>query len=483
VIKVPARQKIAWGVGGLADSLMSNSIMQLALPIYNIALGVSPALISIALGVPRFLDAIVDPIMGNITDNTRSRWGRRRPYIALGAILTSLLFVILWMPPTSWSQHWLFGYFLVVSTLYFFSYTIFFIPQNALGFELSNDYNERTSVMAYRSFISSFAGFIMPWIYKLCFRPEFGHNEVEGVRVVAILFGIVMLVCGLVPAIFCTEKVQGQAQPKIPIKQAFLYTVQNRAFLLLAGVVFTILIGLFIVAPFATYINIYYILHGNKEAAATIGGVGGTVYAVLGLASVPLVSWLARVWGKRRTLITAQILVLFASLMCWFLFTPKYPYLQLVYMVLACPGLTCVWILTGSMLADVCDVDELKSGLRREGMYGAVFALVFKAGIGAVMVLSGFIVQLSGFDALNPTSIVSMTGVFRMRVMFAVVPAVCLAISAYLTFLFPITEASARKVRATLDERKAQADADEAAVEADKAQAIMGAQLAPEGAV
>lgn len=150
--KVPTRRKIAWGTGTIADTLMANGINGLALPIYSIALGVSPGLTGLAVGIPRAWDATTDPLMGNISDNTCCKFGRRRPYIALGAILGEILFAILWMPPAMLGKTGLFIYFLLVAIHFFAAYTIYVVPQSALGFELSIDYNERTRVMAYRAF-------------------------------------------------------------------------------------------------------------------------------------------------------------------------------------------------------------------------------------------------------------------------------------------------------------------------------------------
>ena len=97
--KVSLPRKIGWGFGGLADNYIMNTVGTLASPVYNIGLGMDPVKLGIALFIPRFIDAVADPVMGNISDNTRSRWGRRRPYIVLGAVLSAILLPFLWMPP------------------------------------------------------------------------------------------------------------------------------------------------------------------------------------------------------------------------------------------------------------------------------------------------------------------------------------------------------------------------------------------------
>jgi GPH family glycoside/pentoside/hexuronide:cation symporter len=137
--------------------------------------------------------------------------------------------------------------------------------------------------------------------------------------------------------------------------------------------------------------------------------------------------------------------------------TPRYPYLQLVPTILIFPGLSCVWLLFGSALADVCDTDELVSGRRREGMFGAAFAMVFKIGVAVVTGISGYMLLWSGY---REGEAVQATGtLLRMRLAYIIVPTVLLAIAAALVWRFPITRETAAKVREELDARRRQTSA------------------------
>ena len=177
--KVPLGQKLAFALGMAPSLLMLNSIDYLAMPIYNIALGVSPILIGIALAIPKFWDAITDPLMGNISDNTRTRIGRRRPYMMVGAVLGGIAYSFLWNPPAALGETGLFIYLTVTALILSTTYTIYMVPYCGLTFELTYDYNERTRLMTWRAWSGSIFGLLIGWAYKLCFL---GTEKGESMR-------------------------------------------------------------------------------------------------------------------------------------------------------------------------------------------------------------------------------------------------------------------------------------------------------------
>ena len=449
---VSVLQKAAWGAGGLTDSLIWNTINSLALPIYNIALGVSPILIGYAMAIPRILDVIVDPFIGNLSDNTRSRWGRRRPFIAIGAFVIALFFVLLWMPPLSLSKNGLFWYFLVFSILAFSGYPLWSVAYSALGYELSMDHHERTRVMAWRMYFVSIGSMFVPWLYKLTMLPIFGGKEVIGVRYVGLLVGVLILISGSLSAFFCRERTQSQSQPKVKVLDGMKMTLTNRPFLILMGMFFCIQVGLNVAYPFLTYVNIYYVCQGNKAFASMLVGASGTIGGIMLILATPLVTYASAKWGKRDVCFAGIMIAALGFASNWFLITPAHPYLQFIPSLLITPGQTCIWVLVGSMLADTCDVDELRSGLRREGMFGAVFGQMCKASIAGVAVLVGYMLKMSGF--IDGASVQPAHTLLYMRVIYIIVPTVFLLIAGALTLMYPITSKKALEVRATLDARK-----------------------------
>ena len=472
--KVSLGQKLVYAFGTVAANFLSNGIGGLALPIYSIGLGLNASLVGLALGIPRTLDAFIDPLMGNISDNTRSRWGRRRPYIVVGGILCGLAFALIWRPNPNWSPNGLFAFFFVASVFYYLCFTLWSIPYTALGYELSYDYKERTSIQAYRVFIGFLFALAFPWLYKMCFwswdkllAPNMGtitHRlqeltqkshirgaEVSGAGVVGLIFGVLIIITAVLPAI-CRERVEAQSHEKMRFLTALTSTFKNKPYMILTAMSFLACFGLVMIQPFGLYVNIYHVFNGNREAAATMCGWGGTVNTLIGLLSMPLIPMFANKVGKKRAVLLGLAFTALGYISIWWCFTPKLPWLQLVPNLFIGPAWFCCLTLIPSMTADICDFDEVETGRRREGMYGAVSGWIVKVGIGLVTCITGIVVSLAGVDPKVATQ--SASTVFNLRVLFVGIPCLFLIAALIIGAYYPITEKAAREVRAILDERK-----------------------------
>jgi len=616
-------QKGFWSMGAMGNNIMANSHGYLALQIYNIALGVNPAFLGLAMGIPRIIDAFTDPIMGNISDNTYTRWGRRRPFIFVGAILSALIFFFMWAPPTFLTSNGLGWYFLVMAILYYLAFTIFTVPWGALGLELTTDYNERTNVQKFNQFMSGISGFGLGSMWLL--STKFGRNEVEGVRIVGIIFGLIILVSMLVPALMSRENIPSERQPKMPFGKSLKATLKNSAFMRLCLVTLMLFLGIFLVNPFALYMNINYVFGPtndtvvvdniqelktaittegadkisdavwtysaaeelraealkrinalakqlsldasaitdpgitpqslknirdginadtlkttlvsiisenlknqdtfkgadglseaietacaqdlepiiprinddvtrgtalveridsadeaglaaietataskdltsvmktasyviSKSAVATFNFWGNVAFQTALLLSLPVVAWVSSRIGKKRTMLIGLGFVGFGFCSSWWLYTPTMPYLQMVCLASIGVGLSAIFMLGASIMADICDIDELDTGRRREGMFGAMYAWVCKAGQAGTLILSGFMLNWSGYSStllfrFQPEETITM-----MRQMYTFVPGVTAVIAFFVLLSMPVSEKRMHEVRALLDARNA----------------------------
>lgn len=462
--KVPVGKRAAWGLGGIADNFIMNAFMALAMPIYNIGMGLSPILVGWALFFPRLVDAITDPLMGNISDNTHTRWGRRRPYIVIGAIISAVLLPLLWLPPFS-SETMNIIYIALMGSVYLVAYTVFVVPYTALGFELTNDYDERTRVLAWRMYLGLLAGMCVPWFYKLCLLENmwWGDNEVKGAVYVSLVVGVVILATGLAPALLGREKVAIKYQERIGFWDAIIFTFKNRPFRIMMSSYLVIITSMFTCGILGLYINIYYVCQGDKEFAATIGGYTGSMMAVLSYVSIFIATWVSVRLGKRHAMMLGLLIAIVGTLSLWVTLTPRNPYLQFVSFFILGLGFQGCWLMIDSMTADVCDEDELVTGRRREGLYSAVKGFAMKLSMSLAAVLQGALLTLSGFDVkvAELTGTVSDEVITRLMIMFIFLQAAVLVIALVIFYYYPITREKAEETRRLLDERHATAQAEQ----------------------
>ncbi|HSN70637.1 MAG TPA: MFS transporter, partial [Steroidobacteraceae bacterium] len=141
--RIPFHQKLIYGLGAFVNNLLAGAIGGMII-VLNLGLGMNPALVGLLSALPRLTDAITDPVMGYISDHTRTKWGRRRPYIFVGAIAVAVIYALLWQLPADKSEAFYFWYFLGGSLIFYLAYTVFATPWVALGYELTPDYHERT---------------------------------------------------------------------------------------------------------------------------------------------------------------------------------------------------------------------------------------------------------------------------------------------------------------------------------------------------
>ena len=451
--RIPWVQLIAYGLGGFVPIALFNSVGQLSGLIVNVGLGVSAVLVGVAQMVPRFWDAITDPIMGHLTDNTRSPWGRRRPYILLGGIAVAVTFVAMWAVPRDWGAMPQFWYFLAMSLLFYTAVTIFEIPHGALGMEMTADYHERTKLFSAKSFIGNAGAMITPWFYAMANMPFFmgGGDEVDGMRNVGYVAAGIVLIFAFLCFALCKERQFEKVakQDRIPMWTRLRMTMRNRTFLILVSIIFATVLGFNLVNNFANYITIFYLFGGNKQAASQLMGWIGTTWGITAVVAVFPLNWLSRALGKTRTLMTAVGLMVGAQLSKIVCYNPDAPWLLVIPTVMLSAGMLMFFTLASAMVADVCDEDELHTGRRSEGSYYAVFWWFMKMGMAGAYFVAGVLISLSGFQ--EGVDMQSDRTMLLMRIIEIGIPCMLAIPSFLLIFKYPLSEKRAYEIKQQLE--------------------------------
>jgi GPH family glycoside/pentoside/hexuronide:cation symporter len=463
--RVPLAQKAAFGAGHLVNNLLPGALGVFMFFLLT-AFGMDPFLAGLLGGLPRIFDAITDPIMGFISDNTNTKWGRRRPFIFVGAMLSGVLFAVLWQLDETNTQNYNFWYFLILSLVYLIGNTIFSTPLIGLGYEMTSDYNERTRLMAFSQTVGQIAWMVVPWFWVLIANPDLFESQAVGVRQLSVIVGAACLVLGILPAIFCrgidTSNVENRTEISFKtifsnLKDLFLGIVQvskNKPFVKLCGATFLVFNGFQMVASFSYFIIVFYMFQGDYGLAGHWPAWFSTISAmVTAFMVIPIISLMAAKLGKRKAFIISTAISIIGYGLKWWGFNPENPFLIFMPIPLMAFGIGGLFTLMMSMTADVCDLDELTNGMpRKEGTFGAIYWWMVKLGQALALVMGGAVLKMVGFDqTLAQQSTETMT---NLRIADIVIPAITAGLAILVMWKYNLTEERAREIKAELESRR-----------------------------
>lgn len=468
--RIPLGQKLAYAAGMFVNNLQAAAIPAMMV-ILNLGIGLDPRLVGIIGFLPRIFDAISDPMMGYISDNTRSRWGRRRPYIFAGAVVAGLVFAGMWQLPDGHSESFYFWFFLIALISYFLTYTIYATPFVAFGYEMTPDYHERTRLHAFANTAGQLAWVGVPWFYAIMASSLF-ENTVHGARVLALFVGGAIILLGLIPAVFCRERLADLAEEEsvdagtgagiasnlVDFFKSVLMTLKCKPFVKLCTATFLVFNGYQLGVSFALYVMIYYVFGGNDEAAGNLNGWWGSLTAICTIGVIPVTALISQRIGKRRTFLVTISLSILGYAIKWVGYDPDYPYLLLASCPLVAFGTGSLFTLMGSMISDVCDYDELESHQRREGVFGAIYWWMVKVGMALALLIGGYLLAASGFITPEPNAtepvVQSAQTMFYLRVFDVVIPIITSTIALVIMASYEITESRAHEIRLELERRR-----------------------------
>lgn len=506
--RVPVVEKTAYAMGVVSDHYAQFAIHGLLWPFFNVFLGLSPVLIGTAMGLSRLWDAINDPLVGTLSDRCKSRFGRRRPFLFWGAILTGLMFPLIWlMPqgwvdlepifeitvpgflglwetyplPITWPLIWLSAAFIA----YYTCYSVLSVPYEALGMELTPDYQERTNVYTFRTYVMKVFDLgnyaLLPVTFMVAgwfVASEMGHvayhelvyhtddtEQLEQLKVeklgivvplMAIGVGGIIIVSGILPAIFCRERYHKVAQEKSPenVLKGMVSLGGNLPFWVVAGSISLYLLGVMGNGVLSFYVGSYYIYDAELEKGAWLGFYNSVLGMIFGIIGAFVIDLLARRFDKRPLLLYCVALMLICNLATSLTYQPGHPWLTLVTRPFYTIGETGFWVLIISMRADVGDWDELKTGRRREGIIAASINWLVKLSIALASVIGGILLQYAvGWNSEDHAGQTPET-LNRLKWTFVIVQSCTTLVVLILLAVYPLTRAKLAGVRETLEERR-----------------------------
>ncbi|MBL6912679.1 MAG: MFS transporter [Puniceicoccaceae bacterium] len=454
--KVPIRQKISYGFGGLSDFFIQNTIQALAIPIFAVGMGLDPLILGFVLAGTKIVSAVADPLVGMVSDRTRSRWGRRKPFLIAAAVIAAVLLPFVFRVPDGNSTVQ-FGYIAAILSFYFLTHSFFAVPYMALGYELTDDYDERTNIFAWKSYIGMIGIFAGIWAYWFTLRPVFG-NEMNGAQVLGAITGVIIIIGSIMVTRGTREIGERHAikEGSIPVREALKTTMTNRSFLMIQGAVLVVALGIGIDATIGMYLHVHYTCGGDKEFASVIGGFGGTLSTGVIFVALGFGTWLSKHLGKRQAALAGLGVMLLGGCSIPWAMSPVYPWLIVVVWVLHQFGSQISNLLYGSMMADVCDEDELNTGERREGSYAAAGSFLNKSMQVLVLALSGAMPRLAGY--VDTSVAPSLEQLERMKVLLYSTDIVGVLFALALLWFYPLTRERCRQIRVKLSERNEAAE-------------------------
>ena len=466
--RLPVLTKMAYGLGTALDMWGLWLYPSVGFAVFSIYLGVDPTWVGLAMTLIRLYDAFSDPWMGWISDNVRTKYGRRRPFILIFGVLAGLGLPILFLVSPTWADKSFLGvsavfWFMILSNMIYIPiFSAFTVPFNSLANELTPDYEERTSIMTYRSAmqkvfeVASFyalrftnlAWFVIPGTSK--------QNVLRGMQVYTCILGVVMAVFAVI--IFLRvkeryyEKLVVKSQEHISLKSALYETLTCRPFLfmLLVGASFNL--GTSMLGTLGYYATVFYVCGGDQALGNDWNFWMGLAFMFGGLIGAPILNRVAYYLGKRNALIVTACIGIIAYAGSWYLYTPKIQWLQTIASGLM--GLTAsgLWMLYGSICADVIDYDELHTGKRREGSFTSCGTYILKLGNSLGGFLAGVVLSTIGGNAALQAG--APETILWVRIMLGAIPLIGMALVIIFILQVPLTRKVCEEIRATLEARR-----------------------------
>ena len=426
------RTKLSYGFGSVAFGVKNNGFDYFLLLYFSQVIGLDARLVGIAITTALIFDALSDPMVGYWSDNLRSRFGRRHPFMYAAAVPVVLSYLLIWNPPADWTQISLFWYLLILAVVIRTCITAYETPSAALAAELTSDYDQRSSLISFRYYFGWTGGNLMTVLMFFFLFPAMATETIadgrfnrESYEIFGIIGSLLIFISILVSAIGTHSRIPylKPAPPKRPITPVLIFreifeTLSNRSFiaLFIAAIFGAVATGL--AAGLAFYFQTYF--WGFSSIEQGILNMGTFVAAIIGFVTAPIAT---RTMGKKRGAMIIGLVAFLGAPMpvvlrllgwlpdngtdfiFWFVFITS---------VIDVGLIICFQILLTSMMADLVEQSELKTGRRSEGVFSASVTFIRKSVQGFGLMAASFVLVLAEFPTGATTEQVSDEALWRL---------------------------------------------------------------------
>ena len=455
--KLSLSTKLAYGAGDLGPAITANVLAFYLLVFFTNVAGLPAGLASNILVIGKVWDAINDPIVGVLSDRTSHPWGRRYPWIIYGGIPFGIFFLLQWIVPSS-DRTVLFWYYVGISILFNTAYTAVNLPYTALTPELTQDYNERTSLNSFR-FAFSIGGSIFSLILALIIFAVFKNNPNQQYLVL----GAICAVISVLPLYWCVwgtrkrvatqllENPEADNSTSLPLKEQLRIAFSNRPFLYVIGIYLFSWLGVQLTATIIPYFVVNWMQQPQYVFSLVAIAVQGTALAMLFVWSK-----VSQRYGKKAVYFMGMSLWIIAQAGLFFL-QPGQVVLMYLLAIMAGVGVSTAYLVPWSMIPDVIELDELQTGERREGIFYSFMVLLQKIGLALGLWFVGQALEVAGFLPTVPGQTPPVqpdSALFAIRVAIGPLPTLALICGMILAYFYPITREVHAEILLKLRERK-----------------------------
>jgi GPH family glycoside/pentoside/hexuronide:cation symporter len=442
---IPMGTKVAYGAPSFAGAAMGIPIAIHLTIFYSDTILVPLGVIALVKALARALDAITDPVMGWASDSARTRWGRRRPWIALGAPLAAVMFYLMFTPPVELDAVTAATWFMVTYTLYYVFHTLYIIPHISLGLELTSDYNERSTLFGIReAFV--IAGTLVAAVMPPVLISIMGDTR-DGYSTFAIIFGSLLVILYLNLVFRVSERPDYMTREANPLIPGVRRVMRNSVFRLL---LFVYLVGSLtgaIPGLMMPYFTKYVLQPENPQLwlAIFLGS-----YFLGGFLALPVWVWLARRYEKKPVWLAGFVPGIVGLSAMYFL-EPGDLILTAVILGFAGTGFSAGLFLSPAMKADVIDYDEFHTGKRREAQFSALWTVMTK-----FMVIPSMSLPLAILASVGYAPNVEQTDTVKttIKAIFCLGPAITAMIAFGIGWFYPLTKIKHREILDGIESHK-----------------------------